>query len=412
MGKPFKIYYRPDNWNAPAGGVASAWTTPYGGLHVKAPENMIGPQFSPNLDNIMLRNAELSSRPAFRQLIAGPDETNPILAVGSFLSPNKVWHTFSMTPRGLFQLKTNWATEAPSGRNPWDLLGGPSLDFVPVSWVSLNGILYYTNGQNLSAWDGKANSPIMDVAFTGVVAPPPDAATKFGSVFIGELGNHIILAFVSETVSGVTETFSNRVRWSNSGFNPTSVGGVFGANLGTVGATFDPTVNVNAGLNDLLDVPDIITGLMTLGRTGFIFRQNGITELFPTGKGIAPFDFNHQWASQNGVGNVYPYSIAQYGNTGVFISFEDIYQVGPGMLKAIGGGSRDAIYVDLARASDAPKAAIERGFRLGFSYPIYHLRIPMGDRVRSYIYSFDDENWTRWTSTGVLPTGISNECWV
>jgi hypothetical protein len=206
------------------------------------------------------------------------------------------------------------------------------------------------------------------------------------------------------------------VRWSNSGFNPVSAGGVFGANLGTVGATFDPTINVNAGLNDMLDVPDIITGMMTLGRTGFIFRQNGITELFPTGKGIAPFDFNHQWASQNGVGNVYPFAIAQYGNTGIFVSFEDIYQVGPGMLKAIGGGARDDILSDLSVATGAPKAAIERGFHMGFSYPIYHLRIPIdvnGTGVtRSYVYSFDDENWTRWTTTGVLPTGISNECWV
>lgn len=378
---------------------------------------MIGPQFSPSLNNVMLRNAVIQSRPFFRQFFPGPDGNNPVLAVGSFLSPNQVWHTFSITARGLFQLKTNWRTEIPNGRNPWDFLGGPALISSPVAWTSLAGNLYYSSGLDLSTWDGKANSPINDAAFLGATNPPPDAATKIGGVFIGELGNHILLAYTYETTSGVTTPYPTRVRWSNSGFNPVSAGGVFGANLGTVGATFDPTINVNAGLNDMLDVPDIITGMMTLGRTGFIFRQNGITELFPTGKGIAPFDFNHQWASQNGVGNVYAFAIAQYGNTGIFISFEDIYQVGPGMLKAIGGGARDDILGDLSIATGSPKGAIERGFHMGFSYPIYHLRIPIDGSngigvTRSYVYSFDDENWTRWTTTGVLPTGISNECWV
>lgn len=409
---PFNIFYRPDNWNAPQGGVAQQWTSPYGGLHVKAPKNLIGPQFSPDLDNVLLRNAEIRSRPLFRQLLTGPDSTNLILALGSFLSPNQVWHTFAMTPRGLFQLKTNWPIEMAAGRNPWDYLGGPSLSTTPVAWASLAGILYYTNGNNLSAWDGKANAPINDVAFTGVTAPPPTGQSKFGSVFLGELDNHILMAYVNETVNGVTTSFPTQVRWSNVGFNPTSAGGVFGANLGTAGATFDPTISINSGFNDLLDVPDIITGLLTPGRMALVFRQNGITEMFPTGRGAAPFDFNHQWASQNGVGNVYPFSISQYGNTGAFISFEDIYQVGPGMLKAIGGQARDAIYADLALSTGSPKASIDRGFRLGYSYPIYHLRIPLKDSTRSYVYSFDDENWTRWTTSGIWPTGQSNECWV
>ncbi len=143
-----------------------------------------------------------------------------------------------------------------------------------------------------------------------------------------------------------------------------------------------------------------------------LFRQNGITELFPTGSGIAPFDFNHDWSSQNGIGSVYPFTVAQYGNTGVFISFEDIYQISSGSLKAIGGGTRDAILADLALSRGNPYASIDRGFQLGYSYPVYHLRIPIGEHTRSYLYSFDDDNWTRWTTSGVWPTAPSNECWI
>lgn len=413
MGQPFEIIYSPDEWNAPNGGIATAWTTPYGGLHVQAPANTIGPQFSPALNNVLLRNAEIRSRPQLTQLLPGPDGNNIILACGSFLSPNQVWHTFSMTPRGLFQLAANAFALAASGQNPWQFLGGPVLSTAPVSWISLAGTLYYGNGLHLSAWNGSGQSVISDVAFLGATNPPSvTSGTVFGGVFITELDNHILIAYINETTAGSgTSRFPNRVRWSNNGFNPI-LNGVFGNNLGTTGATFDPAINVNAGLNDFLDVPDIITGLMTLGQQGYLFRQNGITTFQPTGNGIAPFDFNHLWASQNGIGSVYPFTIAQYGNMGIFVSFEQIYQITPGALNPIGAGSRDAILADLAQATGSPKASIDRGFTLGYTFLHYHLRIPQTTGTRSYIFSIEENNWTTWFETGVWPTGIPNESWV
>lgn len=413
MAKPFKVRYSPDEWNAPNGGVATTWTTPYGGLHVQAPLSAIGPNFSPSLNNILLRNSELRSRPEFKQLVKGPDGNNPILGVGSFLSQNNIWHTFAFTQRGLFQLQTAWPKLQASGQNPWVLLGGPALGITPVVWQAYSGILYYTNGLDVSAWDGKANAPLNDVAFTGATTTPGPSATTYGGIFMGELDNHILLAYVKETTGGATSTFPARIRWSNNGFNP--IGGspsTFGGNLGTGGATFDPTISVNAGLNDFLDVPDIITGMMTIGRVGYIFRQNGITELTTTGNGVAPFDFNHLWASQNGIGNVYPFSIAQYGNTGVFISFEQIYQMSPNNMNAIGGGARDAILSDLSFAVGTPVASLDRGFQLGYSFLNYHLRIPQVGGTRSYLFSIEEQNWTTWFTSNVWPVGVPNECWV
>lgn len=412
MGKYFEITYNPSQWNAPPGSPASSWTTPYGGLHTQAPKNLIGPQFSPALNNFMLRNGELRSRPAFSQFLPSPDSNNPTLGVGSFLSANQVWHTFAFSARGLFQLQANPLTVLARGQNPWTFLGGPSLTGAPVAWMSFAGILYYTNGLDLSAWDGVANAPINDVAFTGASSPPPSNATVFGSIFLGELDNHIIMAYTLETTSGVAVPNPIRVRWSNIGFNPINASGVFGGNLGTAGATFDPNISVNAGFNDFLDVPDLLTGMMTIGRVGYLFRQNGITEFSPTGKGVAPFDFNHLWASQNGIGNVYPFSVAQYGNLGVFISSEQIYKMTPSQTLPMGGSARDAIMVDLANATSSPKASLDRGFSLGTPYLMYNLRIPLSTKTRHYVYGFEDDNWTSWTETGVWPAGTANECWI
>lgn len=466
MGKPFEITYRPDSWSAPQGAAATAWTTPYGGLHVQAPANMIGPQFTPAMSNFMFRNAELTSRPAFKQLLPGPDGTNIILGCGSFLSAQQVWHTFCFTPRGLFQLLTNSQALAANGTNPWVYLGGPPLTTAPVAWRAFAGILYYTNGTHLCAWDGTFATAVSDCAFQGF-APTQDV---LGGTFIGELDSHIILAYINHSRLG---RITNRVQWSNNGFTPIggtvatvwaagnpqnggdrivdnngnvqvattagNTGGIvpvwsrtyvglttdnavvwanmgpnsaFPSNLGTVGATFDVGVNVNAGVNDFIDCPDIITGLMTLGRKGYVFRQDGITELTATGRGIAPFDFNHLWASQNGIGNVYPFTIAQYGNMGIFISFEQLYQITPGGMQAIGAGARDAILADLAMSTGSPKASIDRGFSLGFTYLNYHLRIPLRDGTRSYVWSVEDQNWASWFESGVWPTGTPNECWV
>lgn len=408
---PFVIDYSPSQWNAPAGGVATSWSTPYGGLHVQTPENMIGPSFTPAVNNFFFRNSELRTRPAFKQLMQGPDGNNIILGCGSFLSASQVWHTFSFTPRGLFQLKTNWPQEQQAGRNPWVYLGGPALSTAPIAWQAFDGVLYYTNGSHLSAWDGQANAPITDVAFSGTVFPPPANQTVVGGAFLGELDSHLFLAYVRTNTGGNITIQPNTIQWSNAGFQPT-LNGVFGANLGTIGATFDANVNPNAGFNNFIDVPDLITGLMTIGREMLIFRQNGITQVTPTGQGTAPFDFNHMWASQNGVGSIYPFTIAQYGGTGIFISFEQIYQITPSNLQPIGGGARDAIMTDLANATGSPKASIDRGFALGYTYLNYHLRIPLANSTRSYVFSIEDNNWTSWTESGVWPTGIPNECWI
>jgi hypothetical protein len=420
MGKSFRITYAPSQWDAPPGGIAQAWSVPYGGLNTQFPANQIGPNYTPAMNNCTLRNGELRSRPAFLNYLPGPDGLNTILGVGSFLSKNLVWHTVAFTTNGLFQLSPNAQSLAQAGNNPWVSLGGPALNSLnPVSWRTFQSVLYYTNGSgHMSAWDGAASTPLTDVAFTGTSVPGNTyTGTIFSALFLGELSGNVIMAYTQETgyTSGAstgTATYPQRIRWSNVNFNPTTAGSSFGSNLGTGGCTFDPSVNINAGVNDFLDVPDLITGVMFLGMQGYVFRQNGITSMTPTGQGTAPFDFNHLWASEQGIGNVYPTSAAQYGSYGMFVATNNVYQITPGNVSPVGMGARDSIMLDLSNAVAPPSATIMSRYSAYRVYLAYKLFIPLPNgATRVYVYSFDDNNWAYWTMTGTTVSYIEG-CWV
>lgn len=420
MGRPFEVTYSPTTWNAPANGVAASWSAPYGGLNTQAPPNLISPSETPAMNNFMFRNKELRSRPNFHTLYPSPDG-NPILGVGSFLSKNSVWHTFAFTINGLYQLIAGASSLLSQGRSPWALIGGPAMSNATfVRWRVFQNVLYYTgNNGHTSAWDGAALTPITDVAFTGagVAGKPPTTTVLIGAQYIGELDNHIILANTSETpvtagVVGATASLPQRLRWSNSGFNPFDANGSFGPNLGTAGATFDATVFVNAGQTDFLDVPDLITGLMTVGRMGYLFRNNGITEISPTGSGAAPFDFNHLWASEQGIGSVYTATVAQYGDHGAFVANDNVYMISSSALVPIGGSARDAIMNDLANTPSTPTAVIVPALSLGYIYLVYmiFIALPSGD-TRVYVYSIEDQNWASWTIDNAN-IGIPAKCWI
>ena len=103
-----------------------------------------------------------------------------------------------------------------------------------------------------------------------------------------------------------------------------------------------------AGFENLPDVEDYISGIFMDGPTGFILRSQGITEITPLSSGINPFDFNHFWASHQGIGNIYPNTASQYGSLGYFISNDDVYTLGYSGLGQIGGLAKSSIFSSLA----------------------------------------------------------------
>lgn len=400
---------------------------PFGGLHVQAPENVIPPEYSPNFNDFMLRNQELRSRPAFSRQTQIPSmpTTNGFTAIGSFgtllgSQLNYVsWKTFGIDPTGPL-----YALDYSSGVYSWTLVGGNSQGSYngPISWRSFQNVLYGASpegGFGVFGWNGGYDSTpyVSQVAFSGSTNPPVSPQQVYGGYFIDELADHLILLSTTEYTAGAGggQLYPYRVRWSNSGFNPYG-GGTFGSNLGTSGATFDPSINTDAGFADLLEVSDQITGEMMLGTVGYIFRRQGITQMNPTGSGSAPFTFQHLWASEHGVGNLWPFTNAQYGLMGVFVAEDNVYQLSPTGFNVIGGFARDAIIADLSKASSYPCASILPGFNFGYVYLVYILMIPQtSNGVTStvcYLYSFEDQNWMRWTLPGYAAVGRPDLCTV
>jgi hypothetical protein len=253
-------------------------------------------------------------------------------------------------------------------------------------------------------WDGLAASPVFtqtfaDASVSQSVAgisltdsptvggslpgnPVVTGPLAIGGAFLGELNNQLILANVSvkDQASGVIYPFPTLIWWSANGLP----------------RQWDPTQNTSAGFNPFLDVSDQITGLTTMGVAGYVFRTNGITQFSPSGSALNPFAFDHMWASDHGIGNVLPWSVAQFGPTAAFISIDNIYALSITNAEPIGGKARDAIFSDIANSQNPPFANVVPIFSNGFVYLTYQLFIPFNNFVRHYLYSFEDKNWSQW----------------
>jgi hypothetical protein len=389
----------------------------YAGLDVQHPETLIPDNASPSFNNFMLRNAELRSRPNLANLFGGVGSgvAFPQLGITTFVDVNGTYHTVIWGGNLMYQYNP-----ALLPASPFQSIGAAApgdMQTNPVSYRAFANTIWYTNK---AALIGANNSPIVAPfvgLWNGLTASPQFTQTQFdasvtqsvagialtdsptvggslpgaptvtgplaiGGLYIGELNNQLLLANVSvlDQGTGVIYSFPNLLWWSGNGLP----------------LEWDPVHNTSAGFNPFLDVPDLITGLVTLGIAGYIFRTNGITQFATTGSAVTPFTFDHMWASDHGIGNVLPFSIAQYGPSACFIASDDIYSLSVSSANKIGGASRDAIFADLANATATPFANIAPIFKTGYVYLTYIILIPMAGFVRMYVYSFDDKNWAPW----------------
>lgn len=362
------------------------YKAPWKGVHSQLPETEIPQEYASVARNVILRSGELRSRPRFLAALPKVQDNSSANGIISFLDGNGVVHTVIITNRGIYQLNANWRNNK---SHAWNLVGLypnaylPSSGVVAQVQIFLNRFYFVNGSANLWAWDGITSPTLANpnvIQSVAVIGTGPTLTA--GAFFIGELDSRIILLNTVEMVSATSITnFAQRIRWCASGLPN----------------VWNPTVNIGAGFNDELDVPDAITGFLSIGRTGFVFRVNGITEMFPISKGLLPFDFNHMWASERGIGNVYPQSIAGFGPVGVFISVDDIYNISMNSFEKISGETKDAIYNDLAAATSTPVATILPNYAQNYTYVSYLLAIPIGHDTSLWMYSFDDKSWVNWT---------------
>lgn len=443
----------------------------YTGINVQSPQNLIADSDAVDINNFIVRNQAITSRPQFipwtTPALAGPAV---ITGQGTFLSPAGFYHTAAFDSAGVLY-NLNGTTKALDVVATLSTLQGT----MPVNWRVFKSILYWVNGsQSVGAWDGQlasggiitsgvgaggagyavgdtgtvttgganaaytvtsvvagavatfsitnsgsgyaasngqatavvtggGNGSFTVNVFTIGIGPSQQVvkvdggATVVGAKYIGVLDQHVILA---NTVGNASDgPFT--VRWSAIGL-PTQ---------------FDPTVNINAGFNIFIDFGDAITGAMFIGRVAYLFHRTGITEMAPTGVGTAPFDFNHIWNAQDGSGNIFAETIAQYGQVGAFVASDNIYSVQNYQFQPIGGNARDAIMLDLSTAlmgigNPQPIATIVPGYENDFVYLTYQLCIPksFGGPTVIWQYSFENGTWERITLTANQVTGIPTFC--
>jgi hypothetical protein len=354
------------------------YRAPFGGWHSQLPAHIIPSSHSPFHENVLFRNGEILAAPNFKYALSNPIDRLPVRAINSFVDNNTVAHTVAITGGTLYQLINNpiYKDPQPAGNrsidNPWFWVAVDNFDpagqNTPIaSRIFLNKV-YYTGGTHfVYSWNGIDTTVVKENELQG-------------GFFLGELGFHLIILNTVELEGTDVVSYPQRVRWTPSGLPD----------------VWNPASNPGAGFNDMLDVPDSISGFITLGRVGYIFRANGITQMSLTGRGSIPFKFDHLWSSDKGIGNIYPFGIASYGATGIFISSEDIYKITPGSFENIAGGARDKIFEDLADAAFTPIGTITPAITKKFIYPCYMLFIPRKNfSTIMWTYNIEDKNWSR-----------------
>jgi hypothetical protein len=333
--------------------------------------------------NFFVRKGRIQSRPKLATFIsAAPVSNQYIRSFGSFKDANGLLHTFILV---------NYIT----GTTPaYMLTAGPTVNALAIPGLSAgqagssfpfaeaftqSQVFFANGGYPLAYLDGSSA-----VQFAG--------NTPGTCRFLAVNANHLIQAYTIEPALGQTGStfFPRRVRWSASG-NPLE---------------WNPANDFTAGVADLLDVPDEITGLSTLGRTTFIYRTNGITAMFPTGIGLAPFDFENYSVSPEGVGSIFPYALATYDNRTIFIANDDIYLFDATSFSKIGGPNRKKIFADLSsnQGVDNVWGRILPNWTLGFDFPCYILSI-IGPNI-AWGYTFDDGQWVRLSSSQGFLTAV------
>lgn len=375
---------------------------PWQGVDVSMPENMIGQSATPFATNWIPRGGELRTRPRKGQFLPPLPDRSYITGHCAFADSNNIVHTVVTSSTGLWQLNGNWRANLSLAWNKVGFYPGASqgANSTPVQFqVFVNKIFYVNGSSNLWTWDGiTPNSLSSNKALQNIAIVDQANILSAGAYFIGELSAYVILLNTVEQVQPVAgptkpkfdTNFNQRIRWSANGLPN----------------VWDPTVNTGAGFTDELDVPDTINGFMTIGRTGFVFRVNGITEMTSISSGVLPFDFNHLWASDRGIGNVYPWSICNYGPIGVFVATDDIYELSLGGFQKIGGKSRNAIFTDIGNAVASPIASIFPAYSASYPYLTYMLSIPLANNTsKIWCYFVEDNCWFPWTTKNGFQSG-------
>jgi len=339
-------------------------------------DNVPTPHNPPNsfdeIRNFLCRKGRFHTRPKLVDFGAPPDGAI-VRYIKTYKDVENNYHTLALTTQTAYAITSGATYNALSLPGGIANLTGTAL---PYGVIISNGRVYFSNGSRVILYaDGE--SSIKD-------STSPGAAR-----YLAISNQHLIAAFCTEPEPGVAGSieYRTRVRWSKAG---------------------DPNdwTSFGSGFNDLIDVPDIITGIATLGRNVGIFRENGITLMGGTGNGASPFAFENMTSAPSGVGNRFPYSLAVFNDTAAFVASNDIYTVNAGLnLTPIGGKAKKKIFEQIGQSSGGPISAfIIPQLSPGIDYLSYWLNIP--GLNTTWVYGYDEDNWQEFRAAGNILTFI------
>lgn len=332
-----------------------------------------------DMRNFLCRKGRIQLRPRLNAWGTPPDGCR-VRAMVTFLDAVNLYHTLVLTTNNAYMI-----TPGPV----WNLLTYPvgiadlSGTNLPYGLVNILSRIYFSNGSDSVLFsDGESSLKVAgDVPGAGL--------------FMTQNADTLIIAATTEPAPGAINStfFPNRVRWSAGGLPD----------------EWDPLIDFSAGFNDLVEVPDVITGLTTLGRNTYVMRTNGITVMYPTGTsglGVLPFDFEDFSFAPLGVGNAFPYSLATYGPRCVFVAEDDIYMFDGSTPQPIGYGNKKAIFKDLAQATgDSVVGQILPVLGPNYDFLAYYLSIPGPDVA--WVFGWDEKTWMRIDSGAGFMTALN-----
>jgi len=354
---------------------------PFQGVVSDTPFTEAPPNAFDDVVNFFVRKGRMQSRPQLGAYLPTLPNGQPVRYIGKFKDANGNLHSFLLTNYNAGQTPAYMLTAGPVANAlaiPGLTAGQQGSNQLFTDAHIQNQIFFANGGYPLSYLDG-SNA----IQFAG--------DTPGTCNFLAVNVSHLIQAYCTEPATGISGStvFPRRVRWSASG-NPQE---------------WNTITDFTAGFNDLLDVPDDITGVNTLGYPSYVWRSNGITVMYPTGQGLSPFQFYDYSLAPDGVGNFFPYSLATYTNWCVFVAQDNIYRFDGSSMTPIGGMTKKKIYADLAaNSSDQVWGRIVPNFTLGYDFLCYMLTIP-GPNV-TWIYTFDDGQWVRFSSSSGYLTAV------
>ncbi|HEY1644801.1 MAG TPA: hypothetical protein VGF75_00260, partial [Candidatus Saccharimonadales bacterium] len=310
------------------------YRTPLGGIDSSAPPQFIDGGNLVNCTNILVRNGQYT--PAQPQPLSstGLPTNEALIGFGSlpFLGGNgsvvqyDPTGIFAVTLSGTAGALTIKAYQADDITGGWvnigtqtDLGSGP---IGRLTYVTINQVVYFSAPGLTSIYSLSLVTGSITFEFQlGVLT------TALGCSYLGEMNGRLIAINVWQFVMGTgTVNFPYQVAWS-------AAGEQYGV-WNVLDGSGNPT---GAGFNNLPDVEDVLTGSQFIGPTAYLYRQQGITEMTPLNSGIDPFDFNHLWASEHGIGCPFDNTMSQYGSEGAFISDVDVFTMGLAGINQIGG---------------------------------------------------------------------------